>query len=242
MRRLVRREAGDPHDLDQRGGGYGLDRYLHENSVTARPRPLGAVTNPRRAGRRRRPQRLPAAAHTRPHRTVLVNRRPSPPSPPSRSGRHESVHERVLRLVLADARLGTPVRSTGPPARWSCSSTFASSPLSRRRRRRSSTRSRRAGRGTGCSATRSCSSRSAGVGMNFTWFASAYDTDDVPYRFADADSDHLPWSWPRGPPRRWSTGTSPSSRYVVMRLAMVSQWLRAACTDRERRRSALRTP
>ncbi|MFF5716121.1 low temperature requirement protein A [Streptomyces buecherae] len=78
--------------------------------------------------------------------------------------------------------------------------------------------------------------------MNFTWFASAYDTDDVPYRLltlvqiagalimaagaADAlkDDDFTVITW----------------GYVVMRLAMVTQWLRAARADPERRRMCLR--
>ncbi|MFD8692168.1 low temperature requirement protein A [Streptomyces sp. NPDC059651] len=78
--------------------------------------------------------------------------------------------------------------------------------------------------------------------MNFAWFASAYDTDDVPYRLltlvqiagaltmaagiADAltEQDFTVVAW----------------GYVVMRLAMVSQWLRAARADAERRRSCLR--
>src|SRR5687767_15208977 len=66
--------------------------------------------------------------------------------------------------------------------------------------------------------------------MNFTWFASAYDTDDIPYRllvfvqmtgalivasgvepvFADRDL------------------TIPVIGYLVMRVASTAQWLRAA--------------
>ena len=80
--------------------------------------------------------------------------------------------------------------------------------------------------------------------MNFTWFASAYDTDDLPYRLAvfvqitgalilagghaghvrDADSE------PRGR----------LAGYVVMRLAMVVQWLRASNADPDRRVTARR--
>ncbi|MFC8228082.1 low temperature requirement protein A [Streptomyces sp. NPDC057287] len=78
--------------------------------------------------------------------------------------------------------------------------------------------------------------------MNFTWFASAYDTDDVPYRLltlvqitgalilaagaADALShdDFTVITW----------------GYVVMRLAMATQWLRAARSDPERRQSCVR--
>lgn len=77
--------------------------------------------------------------------------------------------------------------------------------------------------------------------MNFTWFASAYDTDDVTYRVttlvqiagslilaagvgkAMTDGDFVIVTW----------------GYVVMRLAMVAQWLRAAASDPIHRRTAL---
>lgn len=73
--------------------------------------------------------------------------------------------------------------------------------------------------------------------MNFTWFASAYDVDDGPYRLfvmlqmvgvlvlaagvsaAEGDSDL----------------TAITLGYVVMRLAMVAQWLRAGRSDPVRR-------
>ena len=78
--------------------------------------------------------------------------------------------------------------------------------------------------------------------LNFTWFASAYDTDDVLYRlvtfvqitgvlvvtagvqsaFEDLDF------------RIMVTG------YVIMRIALVAQWLRVAREDPGRRRTALR--
>ncbi len=78
--------------------------------------------------------------------------------------------------------------------------------------------------------------------MNFTWFASAYDTDDVGYRlltllqmagvlvyaagihdaFEDAD---------------FVTGTI---GYVVMRVALVGQWARAARSDPEHRATCRR--
>ncbi|MFB7890587.1 low temperature requirement protein A [Microbacterium sp. NPDC056044] len=78
--------------------------------------------------------------------------------------------------------------------------------------------------------------------MNFTWFASAFDTDDWLYRVltivqmggvlvlaagvhaAMVDFDFLVVTW----------------GYVIMRLAMVAQWLRAAASDPESRRTALR--
>lgn len=78
--------------------------------------------------------------------------------------------------------------------------------------------------------------------MNFSWFASAYDTDDVPYRlltllqmagvlvlaagvhpvFADHDF------------------TTMVIGYVIMRAALLTQWLRAAAEHAEGRSTALR--
>ncbi|MEV6393572.1 low temperature requirement protein A [Streptomyces sp. NPDC051907] len=79
--------------------------------------------------------------------------------------------------------------------------------------------------------------------MNFTWFASAYDTDDVPYRVvtlvqiagvlilaagvarAFQDHDYF-YVW---------------LGYVVMRVALITQWLRAAAsTEGPERATALR--
>jgi low temperature requirement protein LtrA len=78
--------------------------------------------------------------------------------------------------------------------------------------------------------------------MNFTWFASAFDTDDWLYRVmtilqmagvlvlaagvhaAMVDFDFLTVTW----------------GYVIMRLAMVGQWLRAAASDPDARPTALR--
>jgi len=78
--------------------------------------------------------------------------------------------------------------------------------------------------------------------MNFTWFASAFDTDDWLYRVmtiiqmtgvlvlaagvhdAMVDFDFVIVTW----------------GYVVMRLAMVGQWLRAAASDPDARPTALR--
>jgi low temperature requirement protein LtrA len=78
--------------------------------------------------------------------------------------------------------------------------------------------------------------------MNFTWFASAFDTDDWLYRVltivqmggvlvlaagvhdAMVEFDFLVVTW----------------GYVIMRLALVAQWLRAAASDPESRRTALR--
>jgi low temperature requirement protein LtrA len=78
--------------------------------------------------------------------------------------------------------------------------------------------------------------------VNFTWFSSAYDTDDVAYRVfvfvtmtgalilaagigsAFDDRDY----------------TITVLGYVVMRVALVTQWLRVARDDPERRRTAIR--
>ncbi|RSN04829.1 low temperature requirement protein A [Nonomuraea sp. WAC 01424] len=78
--------------------------------------------------------------------------------------------------------------------------------------------------------------------MNFTWFASSYDTDDVAYRLltmlqmagvlvlaagVPAASEHADF-------RVVTLG------YVVMRIGLVVQWVRAGVEDRARRRTALR--
>ncbi|MGI5171562.1 low temperature requirement protein A [Spirillospora sp. CA-253888] len=78
--------------------------------------------------------------------------------------------------------------------------------------------------------------------MNFTWFASSYDTDDVAYRLltmvqmagvlvvaagVPAAADHADF-------RAVTLG------YLIMRLALVAQWLRAAVEEPAGRRTALR--
>jgi low temperature requirement protein LtrA len=78
--------------------------------------------------------------------------------------------------------------------------------------------------------------------MNFTWFASSYDTDDVPYRLmtlvqmagvlvlaagVPSAVEHLDF-------RAVTLG------YFIMRLGLVAQWLRAAREDPECRSTALR--
>ncbi|MBO0891521.1 MAG: low temperature requirement protein A [Acidothermales bacterium] len=78
--------------------------------------------------------------------------------------------------------------------------------------------------------------------MNFTWFASAYDTDDVPYRLltltqiagvlvlaAGVHSAFLHYDF-----RAITVG------YVIMRAAMIAQWTRAAVEHTEGRRTAVR--
>ncbi|GHA21604.1 membrane protein [Streptomyces spiroverticillatus] len=78
--------------------------------------------------------------------------------------------------------------------------------------------------------------------MNFTWFASAYDTDDVPYRLLTLLQIIGALVLAAGTAEALEHGdfTVITWGYVVMRLAMVSQWLRAAWTDHARRCSALR--
>ena len=78
--------------------------------------------------------------------------------------------------------------------------------------------------------------------MNFTWFASAYDTDDVPYRVMTALQMSGVLVLAAGVPTAFEHGqfTTITIGYVIMRLSMVGQWLRAAYADRPRRAIALR--
>ena len=78
--------------------------------------------------------------------------------------------------------------------------------------------------------------------MNFTWFASAYDTDDVPYRLLTLVQMAGVLVLAAGIPAAFDRTdfTAVTIGYVVMRVAMVAQWLRAARADPPRRRTALR--
>ena len=78
--------------------------------------------------------------------------------------------------------------------------------------------------------------------MNFTWFASAYDTDDVLYRMMVFIQMIGVLILAAGTPRAFDRNdyVITTLGYVVMRLAMVSQWLRAAHGDTSRRRCATR--
>ena len=79
--------------------------------------------------------------------------------------------------------------------------------------------------------------------MNFTWFASAYDCDDVPYRLATFVQITGALIFAAGVPAMFEThlpGVAAVGGYVVMRVAMVAQWLRAAASDPPHRRTALR--
>jgi low temperature requirement protein LtrA len=78
--------------------------------------------------------------------------------------------------------------------------------------------------------------------MNFTWFASAYDTDDVPYRLLTLLQIGgvllLAAGVPDGFDRQDFTVVTVG--YVLMRVAMVSQWLRVAHDHPAGRTTALR--
>jgi low temperature requirement protein LtrA len=79
--------------------------------------------------------------------------------------------------------------------------------------------------------------------MNFTWFASAYDSDDVPYRLAVFVQIAGALVFAAGVPAMFESHTPNGATvggYVVMRLALVGQWLRAAAADPDHRRTALR--
>jgi len=78
--------------------------------------------------------------------------------------------------------------------------------------------------------------------MNFTWFASAYDTDDVPYRLATLVQIAGALILAAGVPRAFDTSDFAivTLGYVVMRVALVLQWLRAAREARAERACALR--
>ncbi|MGW4892707.1 low temperature requirement protein A [Kitasatospora sp. NPDC004240] len=69
--------------------------------------------------------------------------------------------------------------------------------------------------------------------MNFTWFASAYDCDDVPYRVTTLVQISGVLVLAAGVPRMFADQdlTLAVTGYVVMRLAMVTQWLRAAASE-----------
>jgi low temperature requirement protein LtrA len=78
--------------------------------------------------------------------------------------------------------------------------------------------------------------------MNFTWFASAYDPDDLPYRLTVFVQITGSLILAAGIPRAFETHdfAIATAGYVVMRLALVGQWLRAARSDPLRARCARR--
>lgn len=78
--------------------------------------------------------------------------------------------------------------------------------------------------------------------MNFTWFASAYDPDDVPYRLLVLLQITGSLVLAAGVDRAFEAGdlTVITVGYVVLRTALAALWLRAALADPARRRTALR--
>ncbi|MFI7125067.1 low temperature requirement protein A [Nonomuraea sp. NPDC050153] len=78
--------------------------------------------------------------------------------------------------------------------------------------------------------------------MNFTWFASSYDTDDVLYRLLTLVQMAGVLTLAAGVP---AAATHSDYRivalgYVIMRIGLVAQWVRAGLEDQARRRTALR--
>src|SRR3712207_3424897 len=81
--------------------------------------------------------------------------------------------------------------------------------------------------------------------INFTWFASAYDTDDWVFRLATMVQMFGVLVLALGLPEMFASvdeGDVVDNRvmvagYVVMRVALVFQWLRAARQDPARRRA-----
>ena len=78
--------------------------------------------------------------------------------------------------------------------------------------------------------------------VNFTWFASAYDVDDVPYRLLTFVQIVGVLILAAGVPAAFREGnfTVATIGYVVMRVALVTQWLRAAHDDPVGRSAARR--
>lgn len=78
--------------------------------------------------------------------------------------------------------------------------------------------------------------------LNFTWFATSFDTDDWLYRITTIVQMGGVLVLAAGVHPAMTEGDLrlPVIGYVVMRLAMVSQWLRAAAASPEYRRVALR--
>ncbi|GAA1693964.1 hypothetical protein GCM10009733_107240 [Nonomuraea maheshkhaliensis] len=78
--------------------------------------------------------------------------------------------------------------------------------------------------------------------MNFTWFASSYDTDDVPYRLLTMVQMAGVLVLAAGVPA--AVGHSDygiiTLGYLIMRIGLVAQWLRAAFEDPASRRTGLR--
>jgi low temperature requirement protein LtrA len=78
--------------------------------------------------------------------------------------------------------------------------------------------------------------------MNFTWFASAYDTDDVPYRLLTLVQMGGVLVLAAGVPAAFSTQNflGITIGYFIMRVGLVAQWVRAAIENPEGRGTATR--
>ncbi|WBO68783.1 low temperature requirement protein A [Streptomyces camelliae] len=78
--------------------------------------------------------------------------------------------------------------------------------------------------------------------MNFTWFASAYDPDDVPYRLTVLVQITGSLVLAAGVRRAFEDGDLYviTLGYVVLRTALAALWLRAALSDPARRSTTLR--
>ncbi len=78
--------------------------------------------------------------------------------------------------------------------------------------------------------------------MNFTWFASAYDSDDVPYRVLTLVQMAGVLVLAAGVPAAFERSdlTGVTVGYVVMRLGLLTQWVRAGLSDPPHRRTAFR--
>ena len=78
--------------------------------------------------------------------------------------------------------------------------------------------------------------------MNFTWFASSYDTDDVPYRLLTllqmvgvlVLAAGVPTAMNQNDYRAVTIG------YFLMRIGLIAQWVRASIEDPAGRRTARR--
>jgi low temperature requirement protein LtrA len=78
--------------------------------------------------------------------------------------------------------------------------------------------------------------------INFTWFASAYDCDDVPYRLTVFVQMTGALIIAAGVPALFEgeRATTVTIGYLVMRTAVVTQWLRAGAADPLHRKTAYR--
>jgi low temperature requirement protein LtrA len=78
--------------------------------------------------------------------------------------------------------------------------------------------------------------------VNFTWFASAYDTDDVVYRLGVLVIMTGALVLAAGVPRIFDQRdfTLAVSGYIIMRIALVTQWIRVAIDDAPRRETGRR--